>query len=130
MTHSHKPLSRAVCAVLLAAYASGCSPAIEGARGRDDKAKVEAAIAELEKSVNADDFEAIRKGQGVLTEALHGVAAKLYESAKAGKAAPSGNGEEAKAPAGEAGGKEQHSTGTGKDKVVDADFEVVDEKKK
>jgi len=41
MTHSRTPVSRTVCAVILATYAFGCAPAIEGARGKDQKARTE-----------------------------------------------------------------------------------------
>ena len=92
----------------------------------DDKKKAETAIADLEKALKDDNDDAMRKGQESLTEALHAIAAKMYEHAKAQKGA-------GPAPDGAGGpqpdGKAEHN-GDSKDKVVDADFEVVDEKKK
>jgi molecular chaperone DnaK len=92
----------------------------------EEKTKAEAAIADLEKAIKDENQEAMRKGQEALTETLHGIAAKLYESAKASKpdAGP--------AASSSAGSDEpQQSAQSPKgDKVVDADFEVVDEAKK
>jgi molecular chaperone DnaK len=91
----------------------------------EEKKKVEAAADELEKALKADDAEGMRKGQEALTESLHAIATKLYESAKtrtAGAAEPTP--EEPNRTEKKEG---QASPG---DKVVDADFEVVDDKKK
>lgn len=85
----------------------------------EEKKKSESAIADLERALKEDDMDAMRKGQEVLTEALHAVAAKLYEGAKASTSKKDGASETKKA-----------STGGEGDKVVDADFEVVDDKKK
>ncbi len=86
----------------------------------EEKKRVESAIEELEKALKADDDEGMRKGQETLTESLHAIATKLYEGAKAAHdakgAAP------AEATPKDGGAKDE--------KVVDADFEVVDEKKK
>ncbi len=93
----------------------------------DEKKKTESAIADLEKALKDDNEDAMRKGQEALTEALHGIATKLYEGAKsrAGKTDSS----DVETPATDARGKkEKQGSGNG-EKVVDADFEVVDEKK-
>jgi molecular chaperone DnaK len=89
----------------------------------DEKSRVEKAAEALEKAVKDGDQEGMKKGQEALTEALHAVAAKLYEGAKGAKAgqAPEG-GKEEKAAKGKGKGKG--------DKPVEADFEVVDEDKK
>lgn len=94
----------------------------------DEKSKVESVIADLEKALKDEDMDAMRKGQESLTEALHAIATKLYESAKAQKgdqAPPDGAASHEDL---QGAGKEQPKKGG--DKVVDADFEVVDEKKK
>ena len=90
----------------------------------DEKARVEKAAEALEKAVKDDDIEAMKKGQEELTEALHAIAAKLYESAKAAKAAEG-------AAAGDASaGKEPKAEKGEEGKTVAADFEVVDDDKK
>ncbi|MFZ4694097.1 MAG: molecular chaperone DnaK [Verrucomicrobiia bacterium] len=90
----------------------------------DEKARVEKAAEALEKAVKDDDMEAMKKGQEELTEALHAIAAKLYESAKAAKAAEG-------AAAGDAGAGKEAKTEKGEEaKTVAADFEVVDDDKK
>ena len=84
----------------------------------DEKAKIEAAIDELEVARKADDVEAIEQK----TQALIEASAKLMEIAQAKAAAQSGEGQ----PQGEAGAKD-----AGGDDVVDAEFEEVkdDDKK-
>jgi len=93
----------------------------------DEKKKAESAIADLEKALKDDNEDAMRKGQEALTEALHGIATKLYEGAKsrAGKADSS----DAETPTTDARGKKEKQDSGNGEKVVDADFEVVDEKK-
>jgi molecular chaperone DnaK len=96
----------------------------------DEKKKAESAIEELEKAIKDGNIEAMRQKQEALTEALHGIAAKLYESAKAAKGPEGGPASEAGAAGGSAEGGRGPAQGDGKDKVVDADFEVVDDDKK
>ena len=81
----------------------------------DEKAPVEAAIAELEEALKSDDKDAITAKTTVLTEASAKIAEKLYAAADAG--ATDSNADE---------GKSQSD-----DDVVDAEFEEVkdDEKK-
>ncbi len=88
----------------------------------DEKKKVEGAIEDLEKTLKENDLDAIRKKQEALTESLHAIATKLYESAKATK--------DAEKTAGDESTDGKKAKGTEGEKVVDADFEVVDEKKK
>ncbi|MCC7519258.1 MAG: molecular chaperone DnaK [Verrucomicrobiae bacterium] len=83
----------------------------------DEKERVEKAAEALEKAVKADDAEAMKKGQEELTEALHAIATKLYESAKAAKGAPGDTGKSSKADKDPGGAPEA------------ADFEVVDDDK-
>ena len=81
----------------------------------DEKAPVEAAIAELEEALKSDDKDAITSKTAVLTEASAKIAEKLYAAADAG--ATDSNGDDGAS----------HSD----DDVVEAEFEEVkdDEKK-
>src|SRR5258708_2468758 len=83
-----------------------------------DKAAVEAAVAELKTAKDGEDIEAIEAKTNALTQAVMKVGEALYKASQA---------------AGEAGGAEQPGaqagTSDGDDKVVDADFEEVDERK-
>jgi molecular chaperone DnaK len=85
-----------------------------------DKAAVEAALADLKSVKDGEDAEAIEAKTNALTQAVMKVGEALY---KAGQAA-------GEAGTGQAGGDAAGSAGnTGDDKVVDADFEEVDERK-
>ncbi|HXE16363.1 MAG TPA: molecular chaperone DnaK, partial [Stellaceae bacterium] len=86
-----------------------------------DKTAIESAIAELRTAAAGDDPNAIRSRTDVLTQAAMKMGEALYKAQAAGDAAQAGPapGEQ---PAGGAAG--------GDDKVVDADFEEVDEQKK
>jgi molecular chaperone DnaK len=88
------------------------------ALGADDKAKIDAAIDELETARKADDLEAMNQKSQALIEA----SAKLMEIAQAKAAAKDGEGQ----PQGE-----QSDKPAGGDDVVDAEFEEVkdDDKK-
>ena len=99
----------------------------------DEKRKVESAITDLEKAVKDDNVDAMRKSQEALTEALHAIATKLYESAKQTRDAKGPSAKDGDGPAGGArvqDKEDQRPADSDKDKVVDADFEVVDDKKK
>jgi len=84
-----------------------------------DKSVVEAAVADLKSVKDGEDVEAIEAKTNALTQAVMKVGEALYKAAQA-----SGEG----AGAGAAGGAEAGASG-GDDKVVDADFEEVDERK-
>ena len=88
----------------------------------DEKSKIEAAIEDLKKVITTDDKEAIDKK----TEALTDLAGKLAERLYAQQAPGAGG------PGNESGG-EQASSGSsesGKEDVVDAEFEEVKDDKK
>jgi len=95
-----------------------------------DKAAVETAIAALKEVKDGDDTAAIEAKTNDLTQALMKVGEALYRAAQDGSsdgAAPGGD-----APGGTDAGADQGAGGTegGSDeKVVDADFEEVDERK-
>lgn len=79
--------------------------------------KANAAKEELQKALEGENLEEINAAAEKLTEIVQQLSVKLYEqAAQAGEA-----------PAGEASG---NAGGPGKDNVVDADYEVVDEDKK
>jgi len=84
---------------------------MEGKISEEDKAKVEAAMAELKTASEGEDVEAITKATEALNEAFYPLAQKMYEEAAA-KQAPD----------------EQESTDQGDDDdVVDAEYEEVKE---
>ncbi len=84
----------------------------------DEKAKVEEAAAALKKVIEANDYEGMKSKTEELTTALHAISAKLYQQAE-GQGAEGDYQQEASAGGGNAGGDET---------VVDADFEVKDDK--
>ena len=86
-----------------------------------DKSVVEVAVADLKTVKDGEDAEAIEAKTNALTQAVMKVGEALYKAAQA-----SG---EAGAGAGDAAGGAQAGTSEGDDKVVDADFEEVDDRK-
>ncbi|MEA4806542.1 molecular chaperone DnaK [Acetobacterium wieringae] len=83
---------------------------MEGKVSDEDKAKVEAAIAELKTASEGDDVEAITKATEALNESFYPLAQKMYEQAAAQQAPD-----------------EQETTDQGDDDVVDAEYEEVKE---
>lgn len=84
---------------------------MEGKVSDEDKAKVEAAMAELKTTSEGDDVEAITKATEALNEAFYPLAQKMYEEAAAQQAPD-----------------EQDSSDQGDDDdVVDAEYEEVKE---
>lgn len=77
--------------------------------------KANAAKEELKKALESDDLEVIKTASEKLTEIVQQLSVKLYEQATQAGA--------------QAGGAEGDAAG-GRDNVVDADYEVVDEDKK
>jgi molecular chaperone DnaK len=84
--------------------------------GADDKKKIEDTSAALKKALEGDDIEEIKKKLEELTEAVYAVTAKIYQEAQ--------KAQEAEKAAGAAGAQKKQD-----DNVVDADFDVKDEKK-
>ncbi|MEQ8206549.1 MAG: Hsp70 family protein, partial [Woeseia sp.] len=82
----------------------------------EDRAAVEAAVSDLKEALKSDDPEQIEAKINALTEASGAVAQKLYAEQAAEGAA------EGEAADGQAA--------SGKDDVVDAEFEEVDDDKK
>ncbi|MBP2145099.1 molecular chaperone DnaK [Methanofollis sp. W23] len=91
----------------------------------DEKKKIEDGSEALKKALEGDDIEEIKKKMEELTEAVYAVTARIYEEAqKAQQAAGAEGAGAAGAGAGPEDAKKQD------DDVVDADFDVKDEKKK
>jgi molecular chaperone DnaK len=100
----------------------------------DKKAKVEAAMAKLRETLKDKDSDAVKAGMEALNTEMHAVSEELYASAKtqqpggdggAGAQGAAGGGAEGGASSG--GGAKG---GDGKDQVIDADFEIKDDKRK
>lgn len=87
----------------------------------DTRANVENEIANLKKTMEGEDTEAIKKATESLTQASHKLAELMYAKANKGE---QGGGPEAGAGGGEAG-RGGKSSGKDDDDVVDADFEEV-----
>jgi molecular chaperone DnaK len=87
-----------------------------------DKTAIEAAISELKSVTSGDDVNAIRSRTEVLAQAAMKMGEALYKAQAAGDAAQAGP-----TPGAQTG---EGAAGPGDDKVVDADFEEVDEQKK
>ncbi|MFA6822308.1 MAG: molecular chaperone DnaK [Geobacter sp.] len=86
-----------------------------------DKGNIENKIADLKKVMDGEDAEAIKKATDELAQAAHKLAEAMYAKAQT-EAGAEGGGTEAGQQAGEAKPKD--------DKVVDADFEEVQDDKK
>ena len=82
----------------------------------DQKQGLEEAIKKVRDSLAGEDIEAIKQAMDELQSRFQSISADLYKQASAGQSTPPPE------PGGEAG--------KGEEKVVDADFEVVDEDKK
>ncbi|HEV2673710.1 MAG TPA: molecular chaperone DnaK [Aliidongia sp.] len=89
-----------------------------------DKTAVEAAITELKAALSAEDVEAIKAKTEALTQASMKIGEAIYK-AKAAEGAPAGEAPHAGPEAGQAAGGNADDA-----RVVDADFEEVDERKK
>ena len=82
----------------------------------EEKAAVEKAVDELKKAVEANNIEEIKAKTEALTQAIYPISAKMYQQAQSA------------GEAGQAAGPESSGTNAGGDNVVDADFEVKDDK--
>ncbi len=82
----------------------------------EDRAKIEAAMADLKTSLSSDDKDIIEKKTQALAEASASMAQQAYAQAAAAEGAAQG-------------GAEPASANAGKDDVLDAEFEEVKDKK-
>ena len=92
-----------------------------------DKEAVEGAIAALKAEMDSENADAIKAKTDALLQALMKVGEAMYKAAAEQGGAQSGSDAGAQA-GGDAGGAQGGSTGSD-EKVVDADFEEVDERK-
>jgi len=94
--------------------------------GADEKAKIEAAITDLEGEIKSGDKATIDSKVAALTEAAQKLGEKMYADMQAQQAA-AGGGADAGAGAGQqAGGADNRAQ---QDDVVDADFKEVKDNK-
>ncbi|HEV7137179.1 MAG TPA: molecular chaperone DnaK [Steroidobacteraceae bacterium] len=87
-----------------------------------ERAKVESAISDLRTALKGDDRNVIEKKTEALAQASAGIAQRAYAAGQAGPEAAAGG---AQGPSGPAGGA---SDQTGREDVVDAEFEEVKDK--
>ncbi len=97
----------------------------QGAKMTDDKKKpVEAELAKLKEALKGTDNDAIKAAIEGVNSVMQAFTAEMYSQAKTQH--PGGGAEGSEQPGPEAGAKGKG----GKDDVIDADFEMVDENKK
>ncbi|ASW43673.1 molecular chaperone DnaK [Clostridium isatidis] len=82
----------------------------------EDKATIESKLDELNKVKDGEDIEAIKKAMEDLNQAFYAISSKIYQQAGTQGADPN------------MGGAGTHQQGPTDDNVVDADFEVKDDK--
>ena len=87
----------------------------------DNRKKVDGAVETVKEALKKDDADAMKSAEESLTEVWHAISTELYSKAKA-QARPSEPQEGGEKPSGSADGKN-------KDRVVDANFEMVDDDK-
>ena len=104
----------------------------QGAKMAEDKKRpVTDAVEKVKTALKGDDAEAIKSAVEGLNTAVQAVSAELYAQAKSSR--PAGQPEGGAGPTGAEGGEPEkggEQAGGGKDGVIDADFEMVDDKKK
>lgn len=86
----------------------------------DEKSKVDVAMEDLKKAVEANDVEDIKAKIETLTQAFYPISSRIYQEAQQAQASAAGSGEQAQDSAQSAGPNGN---------TVDADYEVVDEDK-
>jgi molecular chaperone DnaK len=87
-----------------------------------ERAKVESAISDLRTALKGDDRNIIEKKTEALAQASAGIAQSAYSAGQAGPEAGAGGGAQSSGPTEGAGAQ------TGRDDVVDAEFEEVKDK--
>jgi molecular chaperone DnaK len=96
---------------------------IEGSLSEDEKSAIEAAKEDLKKALEGTNIEEIKDKTEKLTEQFHTISAKMYQQAQAAQQAQAGGCGPDCGCEGDCG-----TTGAANDNVVDADYEVVDDK--
>jgi molecular chaperone DnaK len=87
--------------------------------GEDSRKKVESAVETVKEALKKDDADAMKSAEEKLTEVWHAISTELYSKVKSQTP-----------PSGEPKNGEKTNGKKGKDGVIDADFEMVDEEKK
>lgn len=90
--------------------------------GAEEKKRIEDEIVNAKESLKSDDAETLQRAQEKLSTASHVIAQKMYEEASKKRGAGKGDSQQNQEGSTEPG----RGNSSGKDKVVDADFEVVD----
>ncbi|HOP30659.1 MAG TPA: molecular chaperone DnaK [Spirochaetota bacterium] len=85
-----------------------------------EKDQINAAIAKLRTAMEGDNADAIKQAKTELEQASHGFASRIYQEASQQQQQQGGSEQTQQ--------EEGDSDASGKDKVYDADYEVVDEK--
>ncbi|MFO7536148.1 MAG: molecular chaperone DnaK [Kiritimatiellia bacterium] len=95
----------------------------------DKRAKVEGAIGKLKDALKTKEAAAVKAQIEALNTEMHAVSEEMYASAKTAQQAP-GGAEEAGGGKGGEGESAGPKAGGGKDDVIDADYEIKDDKKR
>jgi molecular chaperone DnaK len=94
--------------------------------GAEDKSKIDEAIADLRRSLEGGDVQAIKDKTEVLKQASYKIAEEMYKNAQASGAAAGGGDSQGAAGSGPQGAQGGDNTKT----AEDVDYEVVDDDKK
>jgi len=92
--------------------------------GEESRKKVESAVETVKEALKKDDADAMKSAEEKLTEVWHAISTELYSKVKSQTPPPDAQ----QQPGGEKPAGEQKAKG--KDGVIDADFEMVDDEKK
>ena len=93
-----------------------------------EKSKIQSALDEAKKALEANDIEQIKKASESLQQAAHKLAEVMYQQAS--KQQQAGAGEQAQAGGPEAGPKQENKKSEKEEDVIDADYKVEDDDKK
>jgi len=93
-----------------------------------EKSKIQSALDEAKKALEANDIEQMKKTSESLQQAAHKLAEVMYQQAS--KQQQAGAGEQAQAGGPEAGPKQENKKSEKEEDVIDADYKVEDDDKK
>jgi molecular chaperone DnaK len=102
----------------------------EGKVGAQEKGEAEAAIAAARSAMEGTDIDALKSATERLSQASMKIGEAMYRSSQGGDGAAGGPGAGGPGAGGPGAGASGGGTAAGDDKVVDAEFEEVDEKRK
>jgi molecular chaperone DnaK len=95
----------------------------------DAKSRLDSALEAGRQALRTGETEAIRRALDELNQAYQAAGAALYQTAGAGSEGTGGGGDGGSGPAGPGQGGPGTQSGPGQDDVVEADYEIVDDKK-